>query len=140
MRRMNPGEYAEKQIRRLSAAGPDIRAGVAAVSENPCDKAADKADDWQAAMTLPRTRARFEAGLRRVSLADWKSKMLDVGLGRVAQGAEAARPKMEKFASEFLPHVYDGAEKVKAMPGLTLEDGIARATAMIRHNAEFVRS
>jgi len=140
MGRMNAGEYAEKQIRRLSAAGPDIRRGVEAVTDNPCDKAADASADWQAKMSLPATRARFESGLRRVSLPEWKRKMLEVGVGRVAQGAEAARSKIEKFASEFLPHVYEGAAKVKAMPGLTLEDGINRAVAMIRHNATFVRS
>lgn len=137
MARLTPEGFADKQIRRLSAAGADMRAGVEAVSENPCELAADKADDWQAKMAQEKTKAKFQAGLRRVSLADWKKKMVDVGIPRVATGISAARPKIVRFATAFLPHAANVSAEVKAMPGVTLEDGIARATHTIRRMAEF---
>lgn len=139
-RKMSGAEGAEKWGRNLGGAVADIRAGVDAVTENPCELAAAKAVEWQAAVTAPRARERFEGGLRRVSLAEWKRKTIDVGTGRIASGAAAAVPKMKAFLDEFLPHVYGVAETVRRLPKLTLEDGIARATAQIRGNAEFHRS
>lgn len=136
-RPLNAGQFADKLIRRLSAAGPDIRAGIEAVTESPTEAAAAKAADWQAQMALPKTRERFEKGLRRVSLADWKKAALDKGVARVSQGVEAARSKIEAFANKFLPHAYAVSAEVKAMPGLTLDDGIARAIHTIRRMADF---
>lgn len=139
MARLNPGQYAEKLIRRLSQAGADMRAGVEGVTENPMEAAADKADEWQQKMMLAETKAKFTAGLRRVSLPDWKKRMVEVGIPRVASGVEAARSKIERFATAFLPHAANISAEVKAMPGVTLEDGIARATHTIRRMAAFVR-
>jgi hypothetical protein len=136
---MTGPDAASKWSRNLGNATQDIRAGVQAVTQSPTEAAASEADLWQQRMQQDQTKARFIAGLRRVTLADWKAAMIDKGLARVAAGASAAVGKMGEFLTEFLPHVYAGAESVRKMPKLTLEDGIQRATAMIRHNATFTR-
>lgn len=139
-RQMTGTDAAAKWARNITNSVPDIRAGVESVTESPTEKAASKSRDWQTAMTAERTRTRFEAGLRRVDLATWKKRTIDKGVARIGSGAEAAKPKMADFLDDFLPHVYAGAQTVRNMPSLTLEDGIARVTAMIRHNAGFTRS
>ena len=136
---LTAAEMADKWNRRLAASTPEIRAGIDAVTESPTEKAAVKSRDWQAAMAQDRTRTRFESGLRRVTLADWKRKAIDKGVARIAGGAEAAKPKMEAFAKDFLPFVYGVAEDVRAMPGVTLEDGINRMVTQIRAVAEYKR-
>jgi hypothetical protein len=57
----------------------------------------------------------------------------------VATGAQQKSGKMQSFMSEYLPFLKSGVDQVAQMPKNTLEDGINRAVAMIRHNAGFQR-
>jgi hypothetical protein len=75
----------------------------------------------------------------RVSLADWQNSYINIGVPRVAQGAQAKQSKVLAFHEEFLPFLKRGVDQIDAMPSTTIEDGIARATAMIRYNAKFKR-
>lgn len=134
----DPAFVTDKWANNLSASTESIRAGVQAVTVSPTEKAAAKADDWVAGVT--RSKEKFQRGLRRVSNADWQNAMIEKGLPRVASGAQAAKPKMESFMREFLPHVDRVAQQVRAMPKGGIENGIARATAQIRGNATFRRS
>jgi hypothetical protein len=65
--------------------------------------------------------------------------MTNVGVPRVAQGAQAKQSKYTAFAQEFFPYLATGVQRIDAMPSTTLEDNINRAVAMIRHNAGFKR-
>ena len=78
--------------------------------------------------------------LRKVSLNEWKNAMLDKGLPRISSGIAAAKPKIQAFFEEWLPWEESISQTVKAMPKGTIEDSIARAAAVIRHNANFKRS
>ena len=137
MARQNPAEAAEKWARRLSAATEDIRAGVERVSEAPGVAAARKRTKWEAG--LRESGDKWERNVRNVSLEEWKAKTLDVGLSRVAQGAQANQGKTQQFFEEFLPHLDRGVSQVTAMPDTTMEDRINRAVAMMRHNSNFKR-
>ena len=66
--------------------------------------------------------------------------MVNVGIPRIAQGAQAKQGKMQSFMTDFLPYLQQGVSRVEGMPSVTLEDNINRAVAMIRHNAQFKRS
>jgi len=139
-RKLSAAEFQAKHATRLKSAIPDVKKGVDAVTINPCEQAAAKADDYQAAVSSDTTKQRFIRGLGRVGLGDWKAKTR-AKADRIAGGIDEASEKVQDFASQFLPHVYDAAARVKAdNPGVTLEDGIARATAMIRANAAFIRT
>ncbi|MDD5540400.1 MAG: hypothetical protein PHG61_06900 [Candidatus Marinimicrobia bacterium] len=82
---------------------------------------------------------KWAARLRSVSLEDWKSRTINKGIGRIAAGIDEAYGKQVAFANELLPFQENLANKVAAMPDLTLEDSINRATAWIRGMATFKR-
>lgn len=137
MARVTPEQAANKWRDRLSGAGAEIQAGVMAVTESPGAAAARSADLWLQKVTA--SKPKWVRRVSAVTLQDWQQAMVTKGLGRIQSGAQAAQPKVQSFMSEFLPYVDQGVAKVKAMPKGTVEAGIARAGAMIRHNAGFVR-
>ncbi|GAI69046.1 unnamed protein product [marine sediment metagenome] len=140
MAKMTAIEFQEKHARRLSAAVDDVRKGIDKVTVNPCELAAAKQSKMLANLTTAVNDGRWAAGLRRVSLDDWKRKARDVGAGRIPAGITAAKAKVIAFAEQLLPHIDAGQEKIKGMPDITLEDNIARMTDFIRHMANFKRS
>lgn len=140
MAKLTPAEFQEKHARRLSAAVEDVRKGIDRVTVNPCELAAAKKEKMLANLTASVNDGRWEAGLRRVSLADWKDKAKNVGAGRIATGINAAKAKVIAFAEELLPHIDAGQAALKTLPDITLEDNIARMTSFIRHMANFKRT
>lgn len=140
MARVTPKEFQEKHARRLKGATEDIRRGIEKVSVAPTEAAAAKKDKMLNNLTAAVQDGKWERGLRRVSLQDWKTKTIEKGVARIGPGIDAAAAKVESFAADFLPFLDKGVEEVKKMPDITLEDNIARAAAMMRHNANFKRS
>ena len=138
--KVTPEEYAEKQARNLKASTPDIRRGVERVTEAPTAKAAAAQDKMLARLTEAVTNGKWARGLNRVTLEDWKSKMLDKGVPRIAAGIDAAHEKVVAFASELLPFQASLQTSVTRMPDLTLEDNIQRAAEWMRGMAKFKRS
>ncbi len=139
MARVTPEEFQEKHARRLKGATEDIRRGVERVTTSPTEKAAAKADKFLAKVTESVNSGKWQSGLRRVTLEEWKGKMIEKGIARIPQGIDGARDKVIAFASDLLPHVDRGVDKVKNMPDLTIEDSINRMTSFVRHMAEFKR-
>jgi hypothetical protein len=112
--------------------------GAQGVTKAPGIAAAAAADKWLAKVTA--AKAKFASRVSSVSLADWQSAYINVGIPRVAQGATAKQAKVTSFFDQYLPYLANGLKTIDAMPSNTLEDGIARASAMIRYNAKFTRS
>lgn len=134
---MTAEQVAAKWAQRLGASTDDITRGVQSVTEAPGAAAARQKTLW-----LSRITASADKWARRVSavsLADWQSAMVQKGIPRIAEGASQAQPKVTAFMADFLPYVEQGAATVRAMPKGGVEQGIARAAAMIRHNAKYVR-
>lgn len=138
MARVTPEQAAAKWQTRLSGATQQITDGVNRVNRAPGAAAAQNKAAWLARVTA--SADKWARNVSAVSLEDWKAKMTTVGIPRIAQGAQANVGKVQSFQAAFLPYLDQGVARVKAMPNATLEDGIARATAMIRHNANFRRS
>ena len=65
--------------------------------------------------------------------------MLEKGLSRVGTGASQAMPKFADFMSEFIPHLQAGVRALETMPRGDLSQNVARAVAMMQHNARFRR-
>ncbi len=140
MVKMSPSEYSEKWGRRLKGSTEDMRRGIAAVTEAPGIKAAQKIEKMKANLMKSLEDGTWERRVSGVSLEDWKKQALEKGIGRVSQGVDGAGRKMQEFASEFFPHLEEGQRKIDAMPDITLEDNINRSVEMMRHNAKFKRS
>lgn len=134
----NPNDVAAKWASRLSASTTEIQNGVNQVQTAPGQAAAAQADLWLAKVMASKDKWKNNVG--KVSLADWKNKMLTVGVPRIASGATANQPKMAAFMSQFLPYLEAGRATIDAMPKMSIEDSIAKAAAQIRYNAKFVRN
>lgn len=139
MSRLTPVEFQEKHARRLKGAIDDMRKGIEGVTSSPTAKAASKADKMKANIVASIDSGKWAAGLNRVTLDEWKDKMINKGLNRVASGIDGAADKVTSFAAEFLPHIDKGLDTIKKLPDLTLEDSINRMTTFIRHMAKFKR-
>lgn len=140
MAKLTAREFQEKHARRLKGSVEDVRRGIDRVTENPCEKAAAKADKMLTNLTRAVTDGKWQAGLARVTLEEWKRKAKDVGVNRIAAGIDAASDKVVAFAEQLLPHIDRGQERIKAMPDVTLDDNINRASTFMRHMAEFRRT
>lgn len=140
MARVTPEEFQEKHARRLKGAAEDMRRGVERVVEAPTLKAAAKKDKMRSGIVAALDSGKWERGLKRVSLDEWKGKMINKGVGRVAAGIDDAATKVVSFAQQLLPYVDAGQATVKKMPDLSLEDNINRMTTFIRHMSKFKRS
>ena len=133
--RSNPQDATTAWVNHLSQATARITQGVQGVTRPPGQAAAAQSAKWLARVTA--SQQKWQTNVGRVSLADWQQAMTNVGIPRIAQGAQAKQGKMQAFMQQFLPYLQQGVQRVDTMPNVTLEDGINRAVAMIRHNAAF---
>lgn len=140
MAKLTAAEFREKHARRLKASTEDMRKGIERVTESPTAKAAAKQDKMLTNLTASVQNGKWAAGLKRVSLEEWKRKTADVGVNRVAAGIDAAAAKVEAFAEDLLPHIDRGREKIASMPDITLDDSINRMSTFVRHMAGFKRT
>lgn len=137
---LNPSQVANNWANGMAQAGEKIRQGIQAVTESPTHLAARSIDRMVAGIQRAAAEGKIQRGLEAVSLEDWKRAALEKGVGRVGAGATAAKPKMQVFFEEFLPHLERGQAALASMPRGDIEANIARANAMMRHNATFKRT
>lgn len=134
---INVQQAVEKWQRNMMGSTETIKAGVQAVTESPTLKAAGQADRYVAGVQRAVAEGKWQAGLQSVTLQQWQQAVLGKGLQRLQSGVAAAKPKVAAFLGQFLPYVDNVAQQVRAMPKGGVENGIARATAMIRALSEF---
>ena len=137
MAKVTPQEFQEKHARRLKGSLEDMRRGIERVSVAPTQQAASKQEKMRAKLNEAIDNGVWANGLKKVTLEDWKSAMIDKGLVRVSGGIDKAAPKVVDFASRLLPAVDAAAAKVKAMPDITIEDSIARMSTFAREMSKF---
>lgn len=131
--RKTPQDATSKWVEKLSAAGPEIEAGINRVTESPGALAAAQRQKW--AQRVRETEQKWAERVGSVTLEDWRSAMKDLGVSRVAAGAQAKQGKYAKFAADFFPFLDQVRQRVRAMPSTTPQQRIARMVA----NAEAIR-
>lgn len=127
-----------KWLSGLQNATARMTAGAQAVQTAPGQAAAAASAKWLAKVTA--SQQKFATNVAKVSLQDWQNAYITTGIPRVSQGAQQKQSKVTAFMDQFLPYLNTGLQTIDKMPSTTLEDGIARATAMIRYNAKFKKS
>ena len=137
MARLTAKEVQEKHGRRLKGAIEDMRSGIDRVTVSPTAQAAAKQEKMKARINAAIDSGKWAAGLRAVSLEEWKDKITTKGLPRVAAGIDAAAGKVEKFYGQLLPHIDKVKVDVQKLPDLTLEDSINRMSTFVRGMARF---
>ena len=140
MGRSTPQQIAEKWARNLGQAGADIIAGVDAVTESPMVKAAAKKEKMLANLTASVTDGRWEAGLNRVTLEEWREAMKTKGVPIIAARAQSKVGEVAAFHAELAAHQDRLSAEIDAMPDITLQDSIARMTRQVMGMSEFRRS
>lgn len=139
MARLTPEQAQEKHARRLKGSIEDIRLGVERVTTSPTQLAAAKQDKMKMRLLSSIDSGKWAAGLKRVSLDEWKQKTINKGLNRIGAGIDEAAAKTTKFYGELLPYIDTVKAKVDKMSDVTLEDSIQRATTFIREMSKFQR-
>jgi hypothetical protein len=140
MAKLTSSQFQEKHARRLKGAVEDMRAGIDRVTVAPTEKAAAKQDKMLTNLTSAVQSGKWAAGLKRVTLDDWKRKARDLGVNRVAAGIDGAKDKVIAFADELLPFIDRQQAAIATMPDVTLDDNINRMNTFIRGMANFKRS
>lgn len=125
----NAADVARKWRQRLEGAAQDMVAGVNAVTVAPTAQAAAKVQTMKARFNAAIDSGKVEAGLRAVSLEDWRAAMLSKGVTRVAQGAQGAETKVADFMGELIPYTDQVRKEIAQMPNATDADRKARMNA-----------
>ena len=86
---------------------------------------------------LQASQAKWAKNVAAVSLGEWQQAMISRGIPAISAGVTAKQQNYANFAAKFYPYLAQGKAKVDAMPKGSLQDGIARAVAMIQHNAAY---
>jgi hypothetical protein len=133
-----PESISQKWQTRLSGATADIQQGIQRVTQAPGQAAVAKKDKWL--NNVQASQEKWARNTGRVSLSDWQNAAINVGVPRIAQGAQAKQGKVTSFMQDFIPHLERGQAAVNNMPDNTFEARIQRAVAMMRHNATFKRT
>lgn len=136
----SPQVAAAAWQRGMANATEKMKAGVQAVTESPTAKAARRADAYIAGVQRAVSNNKWQSALNAVSTDDWRNAYLQKGIPRVASGAAQAQPKMADFMAQFFPHLQAGLAKLATMPRGDIEQNIARAAELMRHNAQFRRN
>jgi len=137
MPKLSPEQGAKKWSGRLGAATADVVEGINRVTESPMAKSAAAEDKWFAKISAAHTSGKRKRALLGVSLDEWKDKAINIGAPRIATGAAAAVPKMEKFYGKLFAFEATLQAKIDKMPNVTLQDSAARANAWLFGMAEF---
>jgi hypothetical protein len=140
MAKLTPEEFQEKHARRLKNSISDIQAGISRVTSSPMQKAIAKKDKMRVNLNAALDNGKWEAGLKRVSLEDWKSKTITKVSERIGTGIDGAKDKVVRFAGQLLPYQDTLKKKVDVMPDTTLDDSIQRMTTWVRGMANFKRT
>lgn len=137
MAKLTPDQIARKQADRLKAASAEFRSGVESVTQAPGQLAAQAQAKMRAGILDAIDSGRWASAVSAVSLADWKARMIEKGLPRLASGVDAAIPKMTKFYQALISYQDSLKSEIDRMPSMTLEDNINRMTTWVRRMAEF---
>jgi len=132
-----PQSAAGDWATRLAGAGDKITRGVQAVSVAPGQRAVQKKAKMVQNWTDAINNGKWERNTAAVGLEEWRSDMINKGIPRIGQGANAAKTKMENFYGKFFPFLNQVAAQIDSMPDVTLEDRIAKAAAQMRAVSKF---
>ena len=134
---LTPQQIADKWLAGVRNGVGAYKQGVQAVRESPTAKAAARASQYVQGVQRAVDEQRFQQGLQAVSLPQWQAAASGKGADRLASGATQSLPTFVRFMTQFQPHLESFKGTLDQMPKGTVEDGINRAAAQIRHNASF---
>lgn len=137
MAKLTPNELAAKWASRLGSSTQEIQNGINRITVSPTALAAAKQQKMLQNLTAAVNSGKWANNLKAVTLEAWKKAAIEKGIPRIAQGAQAAQPKMADFAGKLLPFQDALKQRLDAMPDLTLADSINRVSFWITEMSKF---
>jgi len=132
MAKVTAAQWLEKWGQRLNASGQFITSGVNNVQTAPGVTAAAAQDRMLTNLTASITSGVWARNVSAVSLADWKSAMINKGIPRVSQGVTAAQKNKTQVIGQLLAAVDNAASQANALPKGGLDQNIQRAVTFMR--------
>lgn len=135
MARVTAQQLADKWGRRMSAAAPDIQAGVDRTQKDPGALAAAQKALWAQKLADPATQNAWATNVAKVGAASWKDAMKTKGIPRLQTGiARAQQTKIGRWTA-LLSAVDAAQADANATPRGTLDQNLARANTFARSMA-----
>lgn len=132
---MTAADISNKWNKNMKNSISDIQAGIDRVTENPMDKAVEKQDKMKQNLVAAIDNGRWAAGMKNVTLNDWKSKTKAKVGERMGSGVDAAMTKRQKFDQWNVNNLNNILPEINAMPDMTLQDSINRMTTFVQRMA-----
>ena len=127
---------AEKWQRKLAAAAPDYRTGVASTSKDPTAAAAAAVGVWEAKVTSQQARDKYVRKLQGVTKADWQKSKTDAQIkSAIENGAKKEGAEMDPYKDKL-----DAAQIDGLVQYITASPIIRRATIRPPHLLEITRT
>lgn len=130
---LTPNDISDKWNRRMKGAVSDIQKGIDGVTESPMEKAASKKDKMLQNLTASVNNGKWEAGLRKVNLADWKQMTKEKVGARLGTGVDQAMNKRRTFDQYLVNQLNAVLPEIAQMPDMTLEDSVNRVRRVMEH-------
>ncbi len=126
---MTPQQYADKWSKRMKNSVTDIQTGIDGVTTSPMEKAIAKQDKMKQNLINAIDNGTWAAGLRGVSLDQWKSITKAKVANSLSAGVDAAGTKMVKFGTYLQTTVNNALSTISTMPDLTFDDSMNKVRA-----------
>lgn len=130
-------KLAEKWKRNLQGAAQTMRDGVRDMKVNPMEEAIKAKDLMRERLLAAIDSGKWEAGLRAVSVKDWKDMMTEFGISRAVEAAAKKQDKVEEFLKEWLPVAEAISIRAKDMPSGTEQDALEKVRMMMQMSKAF---
>jgi hypothetical protein len=130
---LSANEISDKWNKNMKSSVSYIQAGIDKVTENPAEKAIAKQDKMIQNLTQSVNSGKWAAGLRGVSLADWKQQTKEKVGSRLASGVDGAMSKRQKFDAYLVNTLNGVLPEVANMPDMTLEDSVNKVRRVMEH-------
>jgi hypothetical protein len=130
---LSANEISDKWNKNMKSSVSYIQAGIDKVTENPAEKAIAKQDKMIQNLTQSVNSGKWAAGLRGVSLADWKQQTKEKVGSRLASGVDGAMSKRQKFDAYLVNTLNGVLPEVANMPDMTIEDSVNKVRRVMEH-------
>ena len=135
---LTAAQISAKWLTNFGNAQQAMTDGVNAVQTAPGQAAAAQVNLWL--QRIQQSANKWAANVSAVSLADWKTAMINLGIPRAQQGAQAKQGKYTAFITQYAAFLNSTVPTIKAMPKGSIAASIARSNAMINASYQWGQS
>jgi hypothetical protein len=132
----DPAATAQKWVTAAGASGQAFVDGVQRTTKDPTALAAAAAQKMLAGVQAAITSGYWQRRLQEVGAAGWKAAV-QAKAANYAVGVQASQTKYQQGITAFWNYMGPTLAQIEAMPKVTLQDSIARATAWITAAAAY---